>query len=202
MPDASEKQEVRRRAIECRGRESHQDAGSRAITRRLLALPEYAAARKVAYYVGVRDEVRTREAIAASLADHKRIAVPYCHGDELRLCWLDRLDELAVGAFRIEEPRPDLRTRPERNVSASELDLIVVPGVAFDPAGGRIGYGRGYYDRLLTSVARTTTIVAMAFDCQIIPQVPREPHDIMMHRIITPTMVYSAGNPTRVQALD
>ena len=83
----------------------------------------------------------------------KRVVVPYCVGRRLELFRLTDMDELAEGTFTILEPRPELRERPERRVDVAEVDLVVVPGVAFDARGGRLGHGQGYYDRLLDARA-------------------------------------------------
>jgi 5-formyltetrahydrofolate cyclo-ligase len=111
--------------------------------------------------------------------------VPWCHGDHLRLFLLRDLAELDVGRFGILEPRAVLRERPDRNIDPCELDLLVIPGVAFDRRGGRIGHGRGYFDRLLIEVRESATLIGLAFDCQVFDHVPTEPHDVPMDLVVT-----------------
>jgi 5-formyltetrahydrofolate cyclo-ligase len=100
------------------------------------------------------------------------------------------MDELAVGMYKILEPRPELRELPAKRVDVRELDLIMVPGVAFDPRGARMGHGKGYYDKLLEYARPQTPLVALAFECQIFPEIPTQPHDIFMDKIITEKTIY------------
>ena len=120
----------------------------------------------------------------------KRIAVPCCVGDQLELFWLEHLDELAPRTLGILEPKEGIRRRSERKVDLTTLDLIVVPGVAFDRTGGRIGHGKRYYDRLLCKARPDTAIVALAFECQVFPKVPMLDHDIFMDKVVTEIAVY------------
>ena len=87
--------------------------------------------------------------------------------------------DLVHGPFGLHEPRPDAAV-----VEISELSAIFVPGVAFDPAGNRLGWGGGYYDATL-SAARSITSIGVAFGCQILPQVPAGETDVPVHMVIT-----------------
>jgi len=120
----------------------------------------------------------------------KRVVVPYCVGEELGLFHLLDDDELAQGTMKIPEPRQELRGLPERRIDPRALDLIVVPGLAFDRHGGRVGYGGGFYDRLLRSTSGATSVVALAFECQIFDTVPMQPHDVYVPKIITESSIY------------
>ena len=167
------------------------DALSLPICDRFLALPAYAAAKCVAFYIDVRSEVRTRHALPAALASGKKIVVPWCNErGELELFHLLSMDELALGMYRILEPKPELRPLPERQVLPAELDLIMVPGVAFDKAGARMGHGKGYYDKLLQHARPDAPLVALAFECQLFHEVPVGQHDIFMDMIITEKAIY------------
>ena len=75
-------------------------------------------------------------------------------------------------------------------VQPDELDVIMVPGVAFDRRGGRTGHGKGYYDKLLEHARRDTPLVALAFECQLFPEIPVQPHDVFMDMVITESAVY------------
>ncbi|MEE8450645.1 MAG: 5-formyltetrahydrofolate cyclo-ligase [Thermoguttaceae bacterium] len=161
------------------------------ICHKVLSLPEYVDARTVMCYVDVRDEVRTRPLLSAALNAGKRVVIPYCvAGDRLELFRMESLDELAVGTFGILEPTDAWRDREDRRVDPLELDLIVVPGVAFDRRGGRVGHGRGYYDRLLQQARPDTTLVALAFECQLVEEVPMQPHDVSMDMVVTETAIH------------
>ena len=168
------------------------DGASRQICETLAARPEFLAARTVLFYVHFGDEVRTQPLLVETLRGDKHVAVPYCVGRRLQLFRLVDMDELAEGTFTILEPRPELRDRPERRVDVAEVDLVVVPGVAFDATGGRLGHGRGYYDRLLKHARPETALVGLAFECQIFAEIPVGPHDVSMDWVITEEHVYRA----------
>lgn len=184
------KKALREQAHANRNAQPDKDEVSRSITDAFVALPDYAAARTVLYYVDVRSEVRTRNALPAALTHGKTIVVPYCVEGELELFRLEHMDELALGAFRILEPKVELRQLPEKRVDVKELDLIMVPGVAFDRSGGRMGHGFGFYDKLLQHARPEVPLVALAFECQLFPEIPMQAHDVFMDRIITESSVY------------
>jgi 5-formyltetrahydrofolate cyclo-ligase len=92
--------------------------------------------------------------------------------------------------YKILEPRPELRSLAEKRVSPGELDLVMVPGVAFDRKGSRMGHGFGYYDKLLQHARDDAPLVALAFECQLFPEIPTQAHDIFMDKIITEKAVY------------
>jgi 5-formyltetrahydrofolate cyclo-ligase len=182
---------IREQAHVNRNQQADKDDLSRRICLDFMALPEYAAARTVMFYVDARSEVRTRHMLPDALRSAKRIVVPYCVNNELELFLLSHMDELMVGMYKILEPRPGLRDLPERRVGPGDLDLVMVPGVAFDKTGGRMGHGFGYYDKLLQNVRRDASLVALAFECQLFPEIPTQAHDIFMDKIITEKGIYT-----------
>lgn len=184
------KQAIREEAHARRRAQENKDGLSQAICERFAALPEYAAARSVMFYVDVRAEVRTRNYLETALSHGKRIIVPYCVDGELELFHLESMDELATGMYGILEPREDLRGVSEKRIDVQELDLIMVPGVAFDRRGARMGHGKGYYDKLLEHAREDTPLVALAFDCQLFDEVPVESHDVFMDKVVTETATY------------
>lgn len=187
---AERKQAIRQQAHDNRRSQPDKDAVSREIVDRFLTLPEYSAAGTVMFYVDVRDEVRTRHSLPDALSSGKRIVVPYCVDGELELFHLESMEELAVGMYKILEPREDLRTVQSKHFQPEDLDLIMVPGVAFDRRGGRTGHGKGYYDKLLQHARPDTPLVALAFDCQMFDEIPCESHDIFMDKVVTQSAVY------------
>lgn len=187
------KQEIRSQAHANRRAQENKDEISRRIVARFMALPEYGGAQTVMFYVDVRDEVRTRHDLADALDSGKKIVVPYCVDGELELFHLENMDELETGMYKILEPRAALRTVPEKKAAVEELDLIMVPGVAFDPRGGRTGHGKGYYDKLLQHARSDTPLVALAFECQIFPEIPTQEHDVFMDKVVTEDAVYESG---------
>jgi 5-formyltetrahydrofolate cyclo-ligase len=169
----------------------NKDELSRTAMQRFFALPEYQAARTVMLYLDVRAELRTRHDLPAALASGKKIVVPWCTDEGLlELFHLEHLDELAIGMYKILEPRADLRLLPDKRVDVKELDLVMVPGVAFDRRGARMGHGKGYYDKLLEHARPETPLVALAFECQFFPEIPVQAHDVFMDKIVTEADVY------------
>ena len=157
-----------------------------------MARPEYADAKTVLFYVDAGSEVRTRQALPDALKDGKRIVVPWCvvETNELELFHLEDMSELVEGAYKILEPREGLRLAPGKRLTPADLDLVMVPGTAFDPRGGRMGQGKGYYDRLLANTRPDVTLIGLAFECQMFPEIPVAPHDVFMDAVITEKQVY------------
>lgn len=188
----NQKKAIREQAHENRRQQENKDEVSRAICEKFVALPEYAAARTVMFYVDVRTEVRTHDDLATALTHGKKIVVPWCNDrGELELFWLTSMDDLAIGMYKILEPKPVLRNLPDRQVPVAELDLIMVPGVAFTRDGARMGHGKGYYDKLLEHARPDAPLVALAFECQLFPEIPTQPHDVFMDKVITEAEIYA-----------
>ena len=191
------KKALREQAKLLRDALTDKDEQSREICRTLVALPEYQAARTVLYYVDARSEVRTRHYLPEALESDRRIAVPYCVASELELFHLQNMDELARGQFGILEPKADLRSLATKRVEIRTVDLIVVPGIAFDRRGGRLGHGFGYYDKLLRQARGDTCLVGLAFECQLVEEVPMAEHDVFLDRIVTEVASYSGQGRIR-----
>ena len=185
------KDALRKQAHANRNAQENKDDLSRRIVGAFMSLPEYAIAETVMFYIDVRSEVRTRHDLELALQSGKSIVVPWCNADgELELFRLDGMEELEIGMYRILEPRQQLRSLPEKQVNVESLDMIMVPGVAFDRRGARMGHGKGYYDKLLQHARRDAPLVALAFECQLFEEIPVAAHDIFMDRIITEHCVY------------
>ena len=192
LADIAEKKKViREQAHANRNAQENKDGLSKVICERFMALPNYAKAKTVMFYIDVRAEVRTRHSLPAAIGSGKTIVVPWCNDKgELELFRLADMNELAIGMYKILEPKPELRGLPEKQCRAEELDIVMVPGVAFDRRGGRMGHGKGYYDKLLQHARPDTPLVALAFECQLFPEIPVASHDIFMDKIITEAAVY------------
>ena len=182
---------IRKQAHENRRAQGEKDSVSEKIVDRFIDLPEYQAAHTIMFYVDVRDEVRTRQALPAAVASGKRIVVPYCVDGELELFWLENMEELELGMYRILEPKNELRTVESKRLQPIDLDLVMVPGVAFDRTGGRTGHGKGYYDKLLQHARLDAPLIALAFECQLFEKIPAESHDIYMDKIVTEDATYT-----------
>ncbi len=187
------KKQLRAEASARRAEQTDAHHASQQIFQQIAALPEYARARTVMLYLDMLSEVRTRWFLSTAWSEGKHVVVPYCENGELELFRLDHVGELAPGTIGVLEPRRELRGHPDRKIARSGPDLIVIPGLAFDRGGGRLGYGKGYYDRFLCHIRGDATRVAVCFECQLVAEVPRLPHDIRMDMIVTEKAVYKTG---------
>jgi 5-formyltetrahydrofolate cyclo-ligase len=186
---------LRRQAYDARNAQADKDQVSDIILDKFLSLPEYLAAATVMWYIDARSEVRTRRRLAEALTGEKRIVVPYCTQDEhgankLGLWNLVSMDELVVGKWKILEPPRERWGESGKEASPADLDLVMVPGVAFSQDGARMGNGQGYYDRLMGQVRPDSALVALAYECQMLAGLPVAPHDVYMDRIVTERAVY------------
>jgi len=166
-----------RRTLPARAR----DARSAAASERVIALDAFVSARVVAVYVALRTELDPSAVVVAARAASKIVCAPRVDADEnrLRLHRWDEADVLATGPLGLREP---LAGAPE--IDASEVDLVLVPALAIDERGHRLGYGAGYYDRLLPSLARATR-VGIAFDFQLVPELPDTAGDERLDIVVT-----------------
>lgn len=187
----AKKTAIREQARKNRVGQQNKDAISRDIVTAFMAMPEYVAAKTILYYVDAGSEVRTRHMLPEALAGGKQIVVPYCivETNELELFLLEDTSELVEGAYKILEPKVELRSQPGKIVAPEDLDLVMVPGTAFDASGGRMGQGKGYYDRMLARVRPNAPLVAIAFDCQIFDAIPVASHDVFMDKVLTESRV-------------
>jgi len=187
----SEKTEIRRRILERRRTLPAEDMERRsaAIQSRLLELEEYRRTRTVHCYVSVKGEVDTRRLIERMLRSRKRVVVPIVDPERrtLRHSEIASLDELTKGSFGLLEPAPE----DIRSVRLAEIDLVIVPGVAFDARGDRIGFGGGFYDHFLMEMH--VPKIGLAYEFQILERVPVSPHDIKMDKIVTEYRVYDSA---------
>jgi 5-formyltetrahydrofolate cyclo-ligase len=190
--DATTDPQARKAAIRDEARKNriaqkNKDEVSRAICAAFTALPAYKNATTVMWYVDAGSEVRTRHTLPEALTHGKRVVVPWCvvETNQLELFLLEDVSELVEGAYKILEPKEELRRLPAKTVRPEELDLVMVPGTAFDPRGGRMGQGKGYYDRLLAQARPDAPLVALAFECQIFDEIPVAAHDVFMDLVLT-----------------
>lgn len=135
-------------------------------------------------YMDFRNEVTTRELIEYCIAHYGFVLLPRVKGDHLTIHKITKQSDFILSSYGILEPKSTTTEVP-----ISTIDLILAPGVAFDKEGYRLGYGGGYYDRLLSQKRKEVLVVALAFECQLIAKVPTEPHDYKMDLIITENQI-------------
>ena len=189
----TEKQLQRRKAYDVRNAQSDKEKLSDIICNKFLDQTAYQQADTVMWYLHCRSEVRTLNFLIAALEGSKNCVIPYCTVDQkgqkkLGLWLLEDLSELKPGTWGILEP-PEPKWG-EKEVSPEQLDLVMVPGVAFDHEGGRLGNGAGYYDRLLQEVRPDTELTAVCYESQICDKIIMEKHDVYMDTILTEQNCY------------
>jgi 5-formyltetrahydrofolate cyclo-ligase len=187
-----EKQRVRGEVRSTRGGigPAARDAAARTVAARALALPEIADARGVLAYAATGEELDPARLVNALREAGARVAYPrVCGPGRIELHWCVE-DGLAPGYCGILEPGEDTDV-----ADVAEIDLALVPGVAFDEMCGRLGMGGGFYDRLLPRLRPDATAIGLAFDEQIVSEVPVEDHDIPLGIVVTPTRTLRRGEP-------
>lgn len=157
---------------------------SEVIASRLMALPQWEKARVIFSYLSIQSEVETESLILEAMRQGKIIAVP--HTDYERHIVIpsvlkDLGQDLICRRFGLLEPSK----KSLRPLAAADIDITVIPGCVFDPRGGRIGYGMGFYDRFLLNLREDSLKIGLAYEIQIVPRVPVQEHDCLMDMIIT-----------------
>jgi 5-formyltetrahydrofolate cyclo-ligase len=204
LAPADPKAAMRRTAYDARAAQPEKERVSELAVAAVVGLPEYASASAVMWYLDCRSELRTRQVLPVAVASGKRIVVPYCTVDErganrLGLWRLESMDELIVGKWKILEPPRERWGEAGKEVPPDELDLVIVPGVAFSRRGGRMGNGQGYYDRLLANVRSDCILVGLCYECQLFDDLVLSQHDVFMDKVVTERAVYlGEGRPKRL----
>jgi 5-formyltetrahydrofolate cyclo-ligase len=137
----------------------------------------YRQAKTIYGYLPYNQEVRTVAMLEQAIRDGKRIAVPKCYGDEMRFLWMEDLSKVEKGYAGIPEPIAD------GPVADDPTALVLMPGLAFDGDGRRIGYGGGFYDRFLAAEPNHPTL-ALCYDFQMLPKLDTEEFDIPVDTVI------------------
>lgn len=168
---------------------------------RLCTTPEWAALRTLALFVGRSDEIDSLPLLQEALGQGLRVLLPRVTDEargELAFFAIEDPAALEVGAFGILEPSPEARP-----AALAEADWVLVPGLAFDRCGGRLGRGAGYYDRALVALPEgrwgpsrrplgRPWILGIGFDAQVVDPVPMEPHDVRLDAVVTERGWYDA----------
>ena len=155
---------------------------SRRLTEAFLELPEYKSADCLFAYVSINQEVRTFDIITKALTDGKRVALPKVTGDKIVFRYINSFDDCEAGYKNLLQPDDNMPFADNKESRA----LMLMPGLAFDRTGARVGYGAGHYDRYLSENTGTVfTKIALCFDFQMTDHIDVEEHDIRVDRIIS-----------------
>lgn len=161
-------------------------ADSARICRCVLQLPQFDSASTVMVFAPMPEEVDPGELARAAIDRSMRLCVPTIDRDTNTLVAVWAPDWLGPSwrsaQLGIREPAV-----PHRVVPPETISVVIVPGIAFDSAGFRLGRGKGFYDRFLSFPGFTGSKIGVAFDCQVVDAVPAEPHDMRMDAVVSPT---------------
>ena len=183
---ADVKKNLRRRIINSRDQMSRVEIEQKStkIAEKLYALPEYKNASSILFFLSFGSEVDTRPMVEETIERGKIALAPKTVSKTRKLLLSQILDwdkDLAPGVYNIPEPRSEAL----RLVDPETVELVIVPGVAFDRRGNRLGYGGGYYDRFFMQLRKNTPLIALAFELQIVSSVPVDYWDRLVDLIIT-----------------
>ena len=161
-------------------KEEARNRKSSIIAKKLFGLKVFKKAKVVMFYVSFDGEVNTEGMIEKARKLGKIIALPVCNARTCMIapCAFGPSIPLKKGLYGILEPQV------EKSVPVEQIDIVVVPGVAFDKKGNRLGRGKGYYDRFLKTLNPDTPRIGLAFDFQILPSLPVSPADIPVNRVL------------------
>jgi len=161
-------------------KEEDRNRKSKIIKEKLLRTQVFKKAKSVMFYIAFGGEVDTTEMIKEAIKSGKIVSVPVCKDRTiaLRPCILDESAKLKKGPYGVCEPLT------QRLIQPKELDLVIVPGLAFDRKGNRLGRGKGYYDRFLRILSEEIPSIGLAFDFQILSKVPAKTHDRNVDKVI------------------
>lgn len=186
------KQELRNEFLRVRSAVAplQREIWNRRIAELFAGWPVYQQCRSVMFYVATADETATAGLIEDALHRGKEVYAPLLGNKygEMSAAVIGSLQDLIVGKYGLKMPKPDSATL----AAGESIDLVVVPGVAFDRTGNRLGMGAGYYDRFF-SRTRHAVRLGLAWGCQVVAAVPCEPHDIRMHYLLTETGIIACG---------
>lgn len=178
MPKRSLRQQMldRRRCLDV----AESQAASLRAQRAFLSTAEYGRATVLALYAPIHNELDTSLVFSTALDNGKRVVYPVVTGSSLEFRLVAGDDDFQAGAYGIREPVASCPV-----MAIGEADIIVVPGVAYDLTGHRIGYGKGYYDKALHQLEGGGHLVGFCFDFQVVDALKDEPHDVRMDLIVT-----------------
>ena len=185
------KEQIRKRIIQARNQMTSETVAEKSslIAQKVMKTPEYEEADNILLYADYRHEVMTREIFDDAVLRKKKVFFPKSNADgTMEFYQVVSVKQLESGYKGIKEPVAD--NQYLYSFRKQEDTLIIVPGVAFDMKGYRIGYGKGFYDRFLRD-KRQMTAIGLCFSNQIVEEIPHDVHDIRMDKVVTEEIIYS-----------
>lgn len=189
------KEGIRKKILSLRFQLSQEELiyNSQTIQDVFFLLPEFTCSENILFYVSIKNEVLTEKMICNAVSMGKSVFLPAIakKKEELEIYEMISLKHIVKGPYNTMEPDK----LANRKADSGEIDLLVIPGIAFDTAGNRIGYGKGYYDKFLKGLSNSAFRIALAFDFQIVQEIQTSGHDIKVDKIITESRVIECKQP-------
>jgi len=148
------------------------------ICSRVIARAQWMKAEIICLYMSTPEEVDTKPLLAAALTEKKQVVFPRIEKEKLVLHYITSIKDFVKGKYRILEPKKSTSV-----VDPKSVDLFIVPGIVFDRDGYRLGWGKGYYDRLLSGIDAPK--IGLAYAVQVIEELPRSSYDVPMTMVVT-----------------
>ncbi len=200
MPNANmeiekQKSSLRKRILALRRAQSYRDIEKKSghIRRKLFTFVPFCQAKTILFYLAMKDEVQTEKMIEECLQKGKRVVAPFIDWQRKEILPSEIKDltkDIEIGVFKIPQPKNSSYSL----FSPVNIDMVIVPGVAFDRKGNRLGFGGGFYDRFLGKLSDRTKLVALAFELQLVDNVSSQSHDIAVDYLITERGIINCKN--------
>lgn len=181
------KRRIREEILSRRDKEPEDLRGkkSRRIKKRLFSLKEFKEAHTILFYYSKGSEVKTKEMMEEALRKGKRVLLPRVRRREIYLGEIKDLEkDVEKGSFGILEPK-----EASKKATPKGIDLVILPGIAFDLKGRRVGYGLGYYDRFLRKIPKRIPLIGLAYNFQVVKNISGKKHDRKVSKVITETRI-------------
>lgn len=185
------KRRIREEILSRRDKEPEDLRGkkSRRIKKRLFSLKEFKEAHTILFYYSKGSEVKTKEMMEEALRKGKRVLLPRVRRREIYLGEIKDLEkDVEKGSFGILEPK-----EASKKATPKGIDLVILPGIAFDLKGRRVGYGLGYYDRFLRKIPKRIPLIGLAYNFQVVKNISGKKHDRRVSKVITETRIIDAN---------
>lgn len=195
MEIEKQKSSLRKRILALRRAQSSRDIEKKSdnIKGELFTFSTFDEAETILFYLAVKDEVQTEKMIEESLQKDKRVVVPFIDWQRKEILPSEIKDlakDVKIGILKIPQPKKNFYSP----FSPASIDLVIIPGVVFDRKGNRLGFGGGFYDRFLGKLSDTTKLVGLAFELQLVDNVPSQSHDVAVDYLITEGGIINCKN--------